>query len=72
MALIKQSDKVTNYVLPVFISTGKGYLKRNRYYDCEYDLWRAYYQLKKIKTKIIPSYPVIYYWKGVKKCKDLY
>lgn len=71
MALIKQSDKVTKYVLPVFISTGKGYLKRNRYYDCEYDLWRAYYQLKKIKTKIIPSYPVIY-WKGITKCKDLY
>ena len=61
MALIKQSDKVTNYVLPVFISTGKGYLKRNIYYYCEYYFWRAYYQLKKIKTKIIPSYPVIYY-----------
>lgn len=61
MALIKQSDKVTNYVLPVTIVTDNGYFRRNRYYDCEFDLWRAYYQLKKIKTRMIPSYPVIYY-----------
>lgn len=61
MSLIKQAFNQTRYVLPVTIVTDKGSYKKNRYYDCEYDLWRAYYQLKKIGKNMIPSYPVIYY-----------
>lgn len=61
MSLVKQSVKITNFVLPCFIKTKTGYIRKNRYYDCEYDLWKAYYQLKKLNCKIIASYPVIYY-----------
>lgn len=61
MSLIKQAKNITNFVLPCHIKCAKGFIKKNRYYDCEYDLWRAYYQLKKLNCKIVPSYPVIYY-----------
>lgn len=60
MALVKQASFETSYVLPVTIVTEKGSYRKNRYYLCEHDLWSAYYQLKKIKLNIIPSYPVIY------------
>lgn len=60
MALIKTSDKVTNFVLPVILSTKKGYLKINRYYDNESILFKAYYQLKKINCSIKPLYPIVY------------
>lgn len=60
MALIKTSDKITNFVLPVILYTKKGYLKINRYYDNESILFKAYYQLKKINCSIKPLYPIVY------------
>ena len=60
MALVKTSNKPTNYVLPISIKTEKGYVKKLRYYDNEYMLFKAYRQLKAIKGNLIPLYPVIY------------
>ena len=60
MALVKTSNKPTNYVLPVSILTKQGFIKVNRYYECEYDLFKAYYQFKKMNGYIKPLYPVIY------------
>lgn len=60
MALIKTSDKVTDYVLPVKIKTDNGNLiYKNRYYSDEITLFKAYSQLKAIKGRVIPLYPVI-------------
>ena len=56
LGLVKRADKPTNFVLPVYVN---GY-KTNWYYDCEHDLFKAYYQLKAIRGKYIPSYPVVY------------
>lgn len=59
--LVKTSEKkVTNFVLPVMITTKKGIIKFNRYYDNEYELFRAYRQLKKINGYMKPLYPIIY------------
>lgn len=59
--LVKTSTNVTNYVLPVIIELGENKrIKRNRYYDNEYILFKAYRQLKAIKGRITPLYPVIY------------
>ena len=60
MGLIKTSDSITNYCLPVILSTKKGYLKVNRYYDNESILFKAYYQLKKLNCAMKPLYPVVY------------
>lgn len=60
MSLVKTSNRPTNFVLPVSISTKKGFVKMNRYYECEADLFKAYYQLKRINGYIKPLYPVIY------------
>ncbi len=58
MALIKRSNKKTNFALPVTIR--KNNFKTLWYYDNEYSLFSAYRQLLKINIGIIPSYPVIY------------
>lgn len=59
--LIKTSNNITDYVLPVKILTKKGYVRRLRYYDDEKTLWKAYRQLVSIKSDIIkPLYPVVY------------
>ena len=60
MALVKTSRVPTNFVLPVSILTKNGIMKINRYYECEFDLFRAYYQLKRINGYMKPLYPVIY------------
>ena len=60
MPLIKTSVNVTNYVLPVKILTNKGYIKKLRYYDTEFQLYKAYKQLQYMNsTKIIPLFPVV-------------
>ena len=53
--LVKQSDRKTNYILPVSIGSKTMF----RYYDNEKTLFKAYYQLKNIKSKFKVSYPVI-------------
>ena len=59
--LVAKSKEITNYVLPVYIITKNGNIKKNWYYDNESLLFKAYYQLKKIDIKNIkPSYPVVY------------
>lgn len=59
--LIKTSNNITDYVLPVNILTKKGYVRQLRYYDDEKTLWKAYRQLVSIKSNIIkPLYPVVY------------
>lgn len=61
--LVKTSvKKITNFVLPVVISTKKGIIKVNRYYDNEYELFKAYRQLKRINGYMKPLYPIIYDW----------
>lgn len=60
MALVKTAEKTTNYVLPVAIKVKDKVIKRNRYYDNEYMLFKAYYQLKAINGVIKPLYPIIY------------
>ncbi len=60
MALIKQADHVTNYVLPVVMKIGEKEIKRNRYYESEYMLFKAYRQLKSINCVLKPLYPVVY------------
>lgn len=54
--LVKRSPLETNYVLPVIING----FKKLWYYDCEGDLFKAYYQLKAIDGKVKPLYPIIY------------
>ena len=57
MALIKRSESITNFVLPVKIN---GYLT-NWYYEDEKTLFKAYRQLRGIKNENIKAlYPVIY------------
>jgi len=59
--LIKPVNYITDYVLPVDISTKKGYIRKLRYYENEKILYKAYYQLKHMKSSYIkPLYPVIY------------
>lgn len=59
--LIKQSNSITDYVLPVDILTKKGSIRKFRYYDDEKTLFKAYRQLLYIKSKTIkPLYPIIY------------
>lgn len=59
--LIKPVNYITDYVLPVDILTKKGYIRKLRYYENEKILYKAYYQLKYIKSNYIkPLYPVIY------------
>lgn len=59
--LVKQSNKKsTNYVLPVVILSKKGKITLNRYYDNEYELFKAYRQLKSINGFMKPLYPVVY------------
>ncbi len=54
--LIKRSDTITNYVLPVMFSSG---YRTYWYYDNEYFLFKAYNQLRKINGKIKPGYPLV-------------
>lgn len=54
--LVKRSDKITNYTIPVIINN----FRTIWYYDCESDCFKAYWQLKKINGVIKPLYPVIY------------
>jgi len=56
--LVKRSNKKTNYILPVIIK--KSNFKIYWYYDNEYNLFRAYEQLKRINIGIVPSYPITY------------
>lgn len=59
--LVKQSiNKPTRFVLPVSIFTKKGKMIINRYYDTEFELYKAYRQLKKIVGFMKPLYPVVY------------
>ena len=61
MALVQQSMNKTDFVLPVKVLTNKGYIKKLRYYDNESLLFKAYRQLKFIKSeRLIPLYPVVY------------
>ena len=60
MALVKKSDKVTNYYLPVVLNNWK----TNWYYDDEQTLMKAFRQLKYIygkeeNPKIKPLAPVV-------------
>ena len=53
--LVKTVNYETNYQLPVLIKTKNGDLiKKYRYYSCEFELFKAYRQLKAIKGNIIP------------------
>lgn len=56
MPLVRRVSKPTNFVLPVSID---GY-KKLWFYENEHFLFKAYYQLKAINGKIVPSYPIIY------------
>lgn len=59
--LIKTSDNITSYVLPVIIKLDNNKrIKRLRYYDNESTLFKAYRQLKAINCRMIPLYPVVY------------
>ena len=59
--LVKTSDKITGYVLPVIIEFNNNkIIKRNRYYDSECSLFKAYRQLKAINCRMKPLYPVVY------------
>jgi len=58
--LVVRSKYPTNYILPVVITNKKGCFKTFFYYDTEYLLFKAYYQLKKINCNIRPSYPIVY------------
>lgn len=61
MGLIKQSKNITNFVLPVKILTKNGYITKNRYYDSEFVLYKAYKQINHFNSKkIIALYPVVY------------
>lgn len=61
MALVKQSTEVTDFVLPVKILTKNGYIKKLRYYDTEFNLFKAYRQLKSMgSNRFIPLYPIVY------------
>ena len=55
--LVKRSNKVTNYFLPVIII--KSETKVNWYYENEFMLFKAYEQLKRINIGIKPLYPII-------------
>lgn len=58
--LVKTSLERTNFVLPVKILTKKGYIKKLRYYETEFELYKAYRQLQHINSiNIIPLYPVV-------------
>ncbi len=54
--LVKRSKTITKYVLPVWI----GNFQTLWYYDSEFLLYKAYWQLKRINGKVRPSYPVVY------------
>lgn len=56
MALIRRSFDPTDFVLPIYVGSYKTYW----YYFNESDLFKAYYQLKRIKGKYKPLYPVVY------------
>lgn len=58
--LVKTVNYESNYQLPVYIITKKGYIKKYRFYSNENDLMKAYRQLKAINGFIKPLYPVIY------------
>lgn len=59
--LVKQSSKkFTDFVLPVVITTKNGSVIINRYYDNEFELFKAYRQLKKIGGFMKPLYPIVY------------
>ncbi len=58
MALVRRSNKKTNYILPVIIK--KSNFHTYWYYDNEFYLFRAYNQLKNINIGIVPSYPIVY------------
>lgn len=60
MGLVKTSDNATDYYLPVIIKTKKGFIKRNLYYNCEFELFKACKQLRKIKCNIIPLNPIVF------------
>lgn len=55
--LIRRSDSITNYVLPVVFTSG---YRTYWYYDNEALLFKAYNQLKKINGKIKAFYPLIF------------
>lgn len=60
MSLIKTCKEETDFYIPVVITTKKGYIKKNRYYENEYTLFKAYRQLKALKKSIIkPLYPIV-------------
>lgn len=54
--LVKKSDKITRFTLPVTINS----FKTIWYYENESDVFKAYFQLRKINGVIKPLYPVIY------------
>lgn len=54
--LIQRSQKETNFVLPVFFSSG---YRTYWFYDNENLLFKAYNQLKKINGKIKAGYPLV-------------
>ena len=60
MSLVRTSKEPTRFVLTVSVPTNQGFVKINRYYYCESDLFKAYYQLKRINGNIKPLYPVVY------------
>lgn len=55
--LIKRSKEKTQYILPVMFK--KNNYRTYFYYDTEYLLFKAYYQLLSIKGNIIVFYPII-------------
>lgn len=60
MALVKRAVGETNFCLPVVMKIGNKVIKRERYYETEYDLWKAYRQLKAINGVMKPLYPIVY------------
>lgn len=58
--LVKQANKPTKFILPCKFKTKEGKeIYRNRYYVNEFELFKAYRQLKAIKGSLIPLYPII-------------
>lgn len=58
--LVKQANRPTKFILPCKFKTKEGKeIYRNRYYVNEFELFKAYRQLKAIKGSLIPLYPII-------------
>lgn len=58
--LIKHLSKPTNYCLPVIYCKNGYCYKTNWFYENEEQLFKAYYQLKRVNCCYKPLYPIVY------------